>query len=148
MCTCACVARHPNLKYSSSKNLSFSLSSSCSYNDCSDLCTCRILDKTILIIIVRFFSRYLDTSEEDLMGHAHARLFCDICDEFDQHDTGDCPQQAQSDSPPPTTTHHMFRSQERPYCENCEGMCVCVCVYIIILFQYLVTGQKNATMKR
>ncbi|XP_025091314.1 CAP-Gly domain-containing linker protein 1-like isoform X4 [Pomacea canaliculata] len=47
------------------------------------------------------------------------RLFCDICDEFDLHDTDDCPQQAMSDSPPPSL-HHGDRKSLRPYCEICE----------------------------
>lgn len=50
------------------------------------------------------------------------RLFCDICDVFDQHDTDDCPLQAASDSPPPSM-HHGRRAlggSDRPYCDNCE----------------------------
>lgn len=48
------------------------------------------------------------------------RLFCDICDMFDLHDTEDCPRQASSESPPPTQ-HHGNRNQVRPYCDICEG---------------------------
>ena len=48
------------------------------------------------------------------------RLFCDICDVFDLHDTEDCPQQAMSDSPPPSL-HHRDRHEQRPYCDICEG---------------------------
>ncbi|KAK7455722.1 hypothetical protein BaRGS_00039462 [Batillaria attramentaria] len=33
------------------------------------------------------------------------RVFCDICDVFDLHDTDDCPKQAMSDSPPPSLHH-------------------------------------------
>ncbi|KAK7075320.1 hypothetical protein SK128_012421 [Halocaridina rubra] len=33
------------------------------------------------------------------------RMYCDICDCFDAHDTEDCPKQASSDSPPPTQYH-------------------------------------------
>ncbi|GAB6019467.1 CAP-GLY domain-containing linker protein 1 [Chamberlinius hualienensis] len=47
------------------------------------------------------------------------RMFCDICDIFDVHETEDCPRQASSDSPPPTQ-HHGKRNQERPYCDICE----------------------------
>ncbi|KAF6206094.1 hypothetical protein GE061_017319 [Apolygus lucorum] len=51
------------------------------------------------------------------------RLFCDICDVFDLHDTEDCPLQA-SDSPPPTPKAHRIAGsrqlEERPYCEICE----------------------------
>ncbi|KAL5017615.1 hypothetical protein ScPMuIL_007204 [Solemya velum] len=47
------------------------------------------------------------------------RLFCDICDEFDKHDTDDCPLQAMSDSPPPSINHG-DRKSTRPYCDTCE----------------------------
>ncbi|XP_036370729.1 CAP-Gly domain-containing linker protein 1 isoform X2 [Octopus sinensis] len=47
------------------------------------------------------------------------RLFCDICEEFDKHDTEDCPQQTMSDSPP-CTQYHGTPKQERAYCEICE----------------------------
>ncbi|KAG1711212.1 CAP-Gly domain-containing linker protein 1 [Nymphon striatum] len=65
----------------------------------------------------------LDSSDINLNGIRTAvvapRLFCDICDVFDLHDTDDCPKQAMSDSPPPTK-HHGERNQQRPYCEVCE----------------------------
>ncbi|XP_074061623.1 CAP-Gly domain-containing linker protein 1 isoform X3 [Macrotis lagotis] len=48
------------------------------------------------------------------------RLFCDICDRFDQHDTEDCPTQTQVSEDPPHSTHHGSRSEERPYCDICE----------------------------
>lgn len=47
------------------------------------------------------------------------RLFCDICDVFDLHDTDDCPKQGMSNSPP-ASHHHGNRIEERPYCTNCE----------------------------
>jgi CAP-Gly domain-containing linker protein 1 len=47
------------------------------------------------------------------------RLFCDICDVFDLHDTDDCPQQGTSSSPP-ASHHHGCRSDQRPYCTVCE----------------------------
>jgi len=48
------------------------------------------------------------------------RLFCDICDMFDLHDTDDCPVQASSSSPVPTN-HQPPHSVGRPYCNVCEG---------------------------
>jgi CAP-Gly domain-containing linker protein 1 len=51
------------------------------------------------------------------------RVFCDICDMFDLHDTEDCPRQAM-DSPPPQHSRHGVgkkRGEESPYCEICEG---------------------------
>uniref|UniRef100_A0A1A8QSR9 CAP-Gly domain-containing protein n=1 Tax=Nothobranchius rachovii TaxID=451742 RepID=A0A1A8QSR9_9TELE len=48
------------------------------------------------------------------------RLFCDICDCFDLHDTEDCPTQEQMPDSPPHTTYHGNKSDERPYCDTCE----------------------------
>lgn len=50
------------------------------------------------------------------------RMFCDICDEFDLHETEDCPRQAQDF----LETEKVVKSPkkpsvERPYCEKCEG---------------------------
>ncbi|XP_016092565.1 CAP-Gly domain-containing linker protein 1-like isoform X2 [Sinocyclocheilus grahami] len=52
---------------------------------------------------------------------APRRVFCDICDCFDLHDTEDCPTQTQSPDSPPHTTYHGSRSGERPYCDICEA---------------------------
>ncbi|XP_074493969.1 CAP-Gly domain-containing linker protein 1 isoform X7 [Sebastes fasciatus] len=49
------------------------------------------------------------------------RLFCDICDCFDLHDTEDCPTQMQMpDSPQHTTYHGSKGGGERAYCDICE----------------------------
>ncbi|XP_027880718.1 CAP-Gly domain-containing linker protein 1 isoform X2 [Xiphophorus couchianus] len=48
------------------------------------------------------------------------RLFCDICDCFDLHDTEDCPTQAQSPDSVPHTAYHGNPADERPYCDICE----------------------------
>lgn len=57
------------------------------------------------------------------------RVFCDICDEFDQHETEDCPKQC-SDSPPESLKHPSSAADPtkerkvpppRKYCEGCEG---------------------------
>ncbi|KAL7836427.1 hypothetical protein AOLI_G00277110 [Acnodon oligacanthus] len=48
------------------------------------------------------------------------RLFCDICDCFDLHDTEDCPTQEQMPDSPPHTTYHGSPNDERPYCDICE----------------------------
>ncbi|XP_057209943.1 CAP-Gly domain-containing linker protein 1 isoform X3 [Triplophysa rosa] len=49
------------------------------------------------------------------------RLFCDICDCFDLHDTEDCPTQDQMLDSPPHTTYHGSPHDERPYCDICEA---------------------------
>ncbi|XP_068629873.1 restin homolog isoform X2 [Battus philenor] len=43
------------------------------------------------------------------------RLFCDICDEFDAHDTEDCPRQSATPPPPARVP-----PPPRPYCDICE----------------------------
>ncbi len=54
------------------------------------------------------------------------RLFCDICDAFDVHDTEDCPTQAQVEVEESGHTRSGARrpgdpaAQPRPYCESCE----------------------------
>nr|CAD7453456.1 unnamed protein product [Timema tahoe] len=52
------------------------------------------------------------------------RLFCDICDVFDIHDTEDCPRQASSDSPPlrQNGKSAKTKAEPRPYCEICEAI--------------------------
>lgn len=73
-----------------------------------------------------------DSSQNGVKTSA-PRLFCDICDQFDLHDTEDCPTQASSetDSPPALLnrssaaynqhSHHGgVRGSTRPYCDNCE----------------------------
>ncbi|XP_058800025.1 CAP-Gly domain-containing linker protein 2 isoform X2 [Phymastichus coffea] len=49
------------------------------------------------------------------------RMFCDICDQFDLHETEDCPKQAQDAEPvQPIKMDKKKVLVERPYCENCE----------------------------
>ncbi|XP_073771392.1 CAP-Gly domain-containing linker protein 1 isoform X2 [Danio rerio] len=52
---------------------------------------------------------------------APPRVFCDICDCFDLHDTEDCPTQTQSPDSPPHSSYRGRRSDERPYCDICEA---------------------------
>lgn len=69
------------------------------------------------------FCSYGDDDEEMTGGLPPPRLFCDICDVFDEHDTDDCPLQTASDSPQ-HSMHHGKRApggSDRPYCDNCEG---------------------------
>ncbi|XP_011684340.1 PREDICTED: CAP-Gly domain-containing linker protein 2 isoform X2 [Wasmannia auropunctata] len=54
---------------------------------------------------------------------AAPRMFCDICDQFDLHETEDCPRQAQDfteTTERAVKTPKKKQSVERPYCENCE----------------------------
>ncbi|XP_061928386.1 restin homolog isoform X14 [Apis cerana] len=64
-------------------------------------------------------NEYTKTTLEKRM--AAPRMFCDICDQFDLHETEDCPRQAQDF----LDTEKVVKSSkkppvERPYCENCE----------------------------
>lgn len=54
---------------------------------------------------------------------AAPRMFCDICDQFDLHETEDCPRQAQDFSETIEKTSKSSKKQpvERPYCDNCES---------------------------
>ena len=64
------------------------------------------------------------SSSPMLRGHPPPRLFCDICDVFDQHDTDDCPLQAgELDELAMHSAYHEDRQTERPYCDTCEGDC-------------------------
>ncbi|XP_017893436.1 restin homolog isoform X3 [Ceratina calcarata] len=52
---------------------------------------------------------------------AEPRMFCDICDRFDLHETEDCPRQAQDFLETEKVAKSPKKpSLERPYCENCE----------------------------
>lgn len=50
-------------------------------------------------------------------------MYCDICEEFDLHETEDCPTQADDDmpAPPPPDGKKKEIPPPRPYCEICEG---------------------------
>ncbi len=53
------------------------------------------------------------------------RLFCDICDEFDLHDTEDCPQQNMSqqeaDDQAAHSKYNATKQISRAYCDLCES---------------------------
>ncbi|XP_035514473.1 CAP-Gly domain-containing linker protein 1 isoform X5 [Morone saxatilis] len=63
---------------------------------------------------------YDSHDKEPVKKKAPPRLFCDICDCFDLHDTEDCPTQMQMPDSPPHTTYHGSKGEERPYCDICE----------------------------
>jgi CAP-Gly domain-containing linker protein 1 len=47
------------------------------------------------------------------------RLYCDICEKFDVHDTEDCP--TQSSETPPQAHREKQPAADRPYCDSCES---------------------------
>ena len=51
-----------------------------------------------------------------------ARLYCDICEKFDSHETEDCPIQNDNDldDPDDFQTPKLVSYSERPYCDVCE----------------------------
>ncbi|KAM4576946.1 CAP-Gly domain-containing linker protein 1 isoform 4-T4 [Odontesthes bonariensis] len=64
---------------------------------------------------------YDDHDKQPVKKKLPPRVFCDICDCFDLHDTEDCPTQMQMPDSPPHTTYHGNKSDERPYCDICEA---------------------------
>lgn len=70
----------------------------------------------------RIFAAYFSADLSEDTHKLPPRVFCDICDIFDAHDTDDCPIQAQDSDGPPPSHHHVERSSSRPYCDTCEGM--------------------------
>jgi CAP-Gly domain-containing linker protein 1 len=46
------------------------------------------------------------------------RLFCDICDEFDLHDTEDCPKQAMTEKEQAAHSMHNAKKSTRSYCDD------------------------------
>ena len=96
-------------------------------------------------ILHRYIEEEEDDDDDDLVGGLPPpRLFCDICDEFDKHDTDDCPLQAGSDSPPPSM-HHGTRApggSDRPYCTNCESKFSIPC-HFSSKFDILTTNFKS-----
>ncbi|XP_043271719.1 CAP-Gly domain-containing linker protein 1 [Venturia canescens] len=63
-----------------------------------------------------------DYSRTTLSKRATApRMFCDICDQFDLHETEDCSRQAQDYEQPEEPKKSPKKLPiERPYCESCE----------------------------
>lgn len=62
------------------------------------------------------------------------RMYCDICEEFDLHETEDCPQQA-SDEPMVGSqvvglTPAKEKPPPRPYCDICEGKFIIIHIQI------------------
>lgn len=62
----------------------------------------------------------LSDDDEPARPGLRQRLFCDICDVFDKHDTDDCPTQSSGVLESQGTQYHGTRNEERPYCDICE----------------------------
>lgn len=77
---------------------------------------------SLQFLLTHFLISHIDicSDDQEKQSKKKPRLFCDICDCFDLHDTEDCPTQAQMSEDPPHSTHHGSRGEERPYCEICE----------------------------
>lgn len=51
-------------------------------------------------------------------------MYCDICEEFDLHETEDCPTQGEDEQPlvnPQIQEKQRHIPPPRPYCEICAG---------------------------
>lgn len=58
-------------------------------------------------------------------GARQTRPFCDICEQFDLHDTTECPTQEMEIVEYERHSHYgrdKKKAVSRPYCENCEGV--------------------------
>jgi len=62
---------------------------------------------------------YEDDSPVKNLNH-NLRLFCDICDEFDLHNTEDCPIQAARPESPQGSRNRGSVNEVRPFCEVCD----------------------------
>jgi len=53
------------------------------------------------------------------------RMYCDICEEFDAHDTEDCPKQSSEMDLPAAASSSETKERKIPpprkYCEKCES---------------------------
>lgn len=54
------------------------------------------------------------------------RIYCDICEEFDAHETEDCPQQTTDLAIATSNKTNAAQSNQRAYCEICESMCTII----------------------
>ncbi|GFT14254.1 CAP-Gly domain-containing linker protein 2 [Nephila pilipes] len=75
------------------------------------------------IELLKMGPEVMDSNLNDVPKKIAPRLFCDICDMFDLHDTEDCPKQESfiEDEPVPHLIPQGARQiAERPYCNNCE----------------------------
>lgn len=50
------------------------------------------------------------------------RMYCDICEEFDLHETEDCPTQASDDVVVEKPEGSKVKPPPRPYCDFCGGI--------------------------
>ena len=90
----------------------------------SDTASCTVLYGYHHSSSISFEGDHSLSSSPVLRGRPPPRLFCDICDVFDQHDTDDCPLQAgELDELAIHSAYHADRQAERPYCDTCEGDC-------------------------
>lgn len=73
----------------------------------------------MLLIFTSFLFNFSNSVEKKLAP----RLFCDICDMFDLHDTDDCPKQEsfiEDEVVPHLMPQGARKLEERPYCNTCE----------------------------
>ena len=74
---------------------------------------------------------------DDVARKPAPRLFCDICDVFDRHETEDCPTQAMDDDAPAASRHHGDRHEQRAFCDICEGESQSIAVSFLYFSQLL-----------
>lgn len=74
-----------------------------------------MLDYSLFVSVI--FSNRLGFNREAKIPAP--RMYCDICEEFDQHETEDCP--TQCDDAPVINRDSKEKPPPRPYCDICEG---------------------------
>ncbi|GBN58110.1 CAP-Gly domain-containing linker protein 1 [Araneus ventricosus] len=75
------------------------------------------------IELLKMGPEMIDPNLNDTPHKLAPRLFCDICDMFDLHDTDDCPKQesfVEEEAVPHLIPQGARQLEERPYCNNCE----------------------------
>ena len=67
---------------------------------------------------------YVEDTKKTVQSKMAPRMFCDICDEFDLHETEDCPQQMMQAEADDVSLHSKHEAKAkisiRAYCDLCE----------------------------
>jgi len=89
------------------------------------------------VMLGRCVTMCSDSTSEAFSHRVAPRMFCDICDMFDLHETEDCPRQAMTSDSPPPSHHGGSRDAVRPYCDTCESRCILIVVCIVAFYRFV-----------
>ena len=79
-------------------------------------------------VYIFFYVLFCSNVKMEEKSKKTVRMYCDICEEFDVHETEDCPVQASE--PDQNSKHGAVRGSERPYCDACEGMLMLNVIFV------------------